>query len=97
VEGLTAVVALLVSHHVLSLLRSRCRVVQRLTDRAPLTIVDDGVISGAALRKAHMTTGDLDTVLREHGVDGVSDAERVVLEPRGAFSVIRSSEAHHCP
>lgn len=54
-------------------------------------VIRDGEALVASLRRAHMTEADLATVLRQHGVNDTPDAELVVLEPRGAFSVIPRS------
>ncbi|HEX3393894.1 MAG TPA: YetF domain-containing protein [Acidimicrobiales bacterium] len=96
VQGLTAVVVLLVCHHSLSILRTRSEFVHRIIDRSPIELVRGGRITTEGLRRAHMTRPDLEMVLREHGVRGLNDAELVMLEPRGAFSVIpRPSHTAH--
>ncbi len=96
VQGVTAVVALLVCHRVLSLLRTQSPLVRRLIDHPPVEIVRDGQVDAAALRHAHLTCGDLETVLREHGLRSAADAELVMLEPRGAFSVV-ARPTFRCP
>jgi uncharacterized membrane protein YcaP (DUF421 family) len=91
VQGLTAVVALLLCHHALSWLRMRSPRVRRLLDRSPIHLVQDGAVDRDALRRAHLTMTDLEMVLREHGVREPADARLVVLETRGAFSVITAT------
>jgi uncharacterized membrane protein YcaP (DUF421 family) len=88
-QGLAAVVTLLLAHNTLSWLRVTWAPVRRLTDRRPLALVHDGNVDTATLRRARLTTDDLGVILRKHGLDDISDAELVVLEPRGAFSVVR--------
>lgn len=89
IQGVAAVLALLASHHILSVLRTRFAGVRRLTDRSPITLAENGTIDRRALRRAHMTDADLATVLREHGVADITEAGLVTLEPRGAFAVVR--------
>jgi uncharacterized membrane protein YcaP (DUF421 family) len=91
VKGATAVAALLLCHHTLSLLRVRSAFLRRIIDRPPTDLVRDGQIIDGRLRRAHMTEMDLDMVLREHGLRSVDEAALVVLEPRGAFSVVPRS------
>jgi uncharacterized membrane protein YcaP (DUF421 family) len=95
-QGLTAVVALLGCHHLLSLLRLRSGLARRITDRPAIELVRGGVVVPEGLRRARMTEGDLDMVLRERGVPSRLDAALVMLESRGAFSVVRE-DANHRP
>lgn len=88
VQGLAALVTLLTIHHLLSWGRLHAGVVRWLTRREPLLLMAHGQPLARGLRQAHMSEEDLYTVLREHGVVRVSDVAAVVLEARGAFSVI---------
>ena len=88
VKGVAAVAALLGCHHALSALRLRSPLARRLIDRQPIELVRDGTVSADGLRRARMTPADLDMVVREHGVATAQQAALVMLEGRGAFSVI---------
>lgn len=88
VRAVAAVVALLASHHLLSVLRTRSSLVARLTDRPAVELIRDGQVSRAGLRRGHLTEADLHMVLREHGISDPAGAKLVVLEARGAFSVL---------
>ncbi len=89
VQGVVAVVALLGAHNVISILRRRFPGTRRLFDRDALVLVRDGRVHDDALRRAHLTVDDLRTVLRERGVPALDEVRLVVLESRGAFSVLR--------
>jgi len=86
---MTAVVTLLASHRFFSWLRLRPRVPRWVLERPPVVLVCAGEVVPGALRRVHLSEGDLNTVLRQHGVRRLGDVDLVVLEPRGAFSVIR--------
>lgn len=90
VQGLTAVVTLLVTHAGLSWGRMHLPRLLRMTEHRALLIVCDGAVLPGALERARLTTGDLYCVLREHGLASIEDAAAVVVEGRGAFSVIRA-------
>lgn len=90
VQGSAAVVALLVTHAALSWGRMHLPRLLRATEQRALLIVSDGAILPGALERAHLTSDDLYCVLREHGVAAIEDVAVVVLEARGAFSVIRA-------
>ena len=92
VKGLTAVVALLCCHHLLSALRLRSPLIRHLTDRPPVVLVRDGEVVAGALRKTNLTLTDLEMVVREHGAAALSHAALVTLESRGAFSVVLAAQ-----
>ncbi len=92
VQGVAAVVSLLVLHGFLSWVRVRSSVARRLLDHRPVVLIRHGEIDHRALRRAHLTHDDLRTALREQGVGTLADVEFAVLEGRGAFSVVRTSE-----
>lgn len=89
-QGVAAVAALLACHRLLSALRVHSPKARRLLDRHPIAVVRDGAEIPGTLRRAHLTTADLEMVLREHGVLRLEDALLVTLESRGAFSVVVS-------
>ena len=90
VQGFAAVVTLLLAHGGLSWGRMHLPRVLRMTEHRALLIVSDGAVVPGALERAHLTPGDLYCVLREHGLASIDDAAAVVVEGRGAFSVIRA-------
>jgi len=90
VQGIVAVLALLLVHNAVSWLRVRAAVFGHVFGRAPVVLVEDGVIDEHALMRVHLTRDDLFAALRERGVGRLSETRLVVLESRGAFSVITS-------
>jgi uncharacterized membrane protein YcaP (DUF421 family) len=88
VQGVTAVVTILVIHHAVSWARVRWSVVRRVVDRSPVILVRDGCVHRDRMRRAHVTNDDLATALRRHGITGTDGARLVVLESRGSFSVV---------
>lgn len=93
VQGMTALVTLLVVHNLLSRLRLRWPWVRSLVERPPRVVVRDGRIDDEAMRRAHLTHDDLYTRLRERGVVRLEDVHLVVLETRGAISIVPSDGA----
>jgi uncharacterized membrane protein YcaP (DUF421 family) len=89
-QGLAAVVTLLAAHAALSWGRRHLPHIVGITERNALLIVSDGVVLPGALERAHLTSDDLACVLREHGVAAIDQVAAVVLEARGAFSVVRA-------
>jgi uncharacterized membrane protein YcaP (DUF421 family) len=88
VQGLAAVVALLLVHNVTSWGRYRWSWFEHLTDRAPIVVVRNGRPVPEGLRRAKITEADLETVLRRRGLSDLRGVRALVLEGKGAFSVI---------
>ncbi len=89
-QGLVVVVTLLLSHNLISAVRLRFPSMRRVFDRDTVVLVSDGRVHEDALHRAHLTVDDLATTLRQHGVGSLADVRSLVLESRGAFSVLRS-------
>lgn len=92
VQGLAALVTLLVVHRIISAARRRSGRLRLWTDGEPLLLVVDGAVRDDGLRRAQMTRADLAVALRERGVRRLDEIEAVVLEARGALSVIRRGD-----
>ncbi len=92
VQGLVATVALLATHNLLSIVRLRFPGSRRILDHRPVVVMRHGRFDEETLRSVRLTHDDIRTVLREHGVGRFSDVALVVLEGRGAFSVIREAD-----
>ena len=53
-------------------------------------LVRDGDVDWAAMRRAHLTQGDLDEDLRRHGITGVDQVAEARLERNGDISVVKA-------
>ncbi len=93
VQGVAAVVALLITHNAISAVRVRFSPARKVFGREAVVLVVAGEVREDALRRAHMTRDDLDTALRERGVASLAEVRMALLESRGAFSVLRT-DAH---
>ena len=89
VQGLVALATLVGLHWLVSMLRLHHGAVRRLVERRPLLLVDRGLVLGDALRRAHLTTEDLVSQLREHDIHGFDEVEAMIYESKGAISILR--------
>jgi uncharacterized membrane protein YcaP (DUF421 family) len=55
----------------------------------PRQIIRDGKVDEAAMRKAELSTGDLEEALRQHGLQTADSVGAAYLERNGAISVIK--------
>jgi uncharacterized membrane protein YcaP (DUF421 family) len=89
VQGLAALVTLLVVHHAVTFARARSPRLKRWVERPPRVLLRDGEVLTDALRREHLTEDDLMRKLREHDVHTLDEVELVVLEAKGGFSILR--------
>ncbi|MDQ6715811.1 MAG: DUF421 domain-containing protein [Actinomycetota bacterium] len=87
-QGMTAIVALVLAHHLVGLLRRRSAAARRLIQRPPTVLVSGGQIDDQALAGVDLTSDDLAAKLRERGVARLEEVDLAVLESDGRVSVI---------
>jgi uncharacterized membrane protein YcaP (DUF421 family) len=85
--GIIGAFALLAINWLLMWLLFRSPKVNQALEGAATTLVKDGVVDEAALRKEAMTLEELTSVLNKNGFDDAAQVESCVLEPNGAFYV----------
>jgi uncharacterized membrane protein YcaP (DUF421 family) len=69
-------------------LRERFPRLRRLLEPEPTILARDVAWLDAAVRSQDLDQEDLETALREHGLERIEDARLVVLEPDGTVSVV---------
>ncbi len=87
---LAAAAAIVAMHWAVSALAVRGRWFSRLAKGEPLLLVSEGRADPDALRRAHMTQGDLEEALRSQGVRDVEGVAEARLERSGRVSVIKT-------
>jgi uncharacterized membrane protein YcaP (DUF421 family) len=92
-EGLTALVLLVVLQLAASWLSVRFGPVRRLLKSQPTLLLRDGEIITEALRKQRVTAGEVHQAIRAEGIGGLGTVAAVVLETDGSFSVIPTQQA----
>jgi uncharacterized membrane protein YcaP (DUF421 family) len=85
---LAAAAAIVAMHWIVSALAVRGRWFSRLAKGEPVLLVSEGRIDPDALRRAHMTEGDLEEALRSQGMSDIEGVAEARLERSGRVSVI---------
>ncbi len=85
---LAAAAAIVAMHWTVSALAMRGRWFSRLAKGEPVLLVSGGHIDTDALRRAHMTEGDLEEALRSQGMSDIESVAEARLERSGRVSVI---------
>ena len=86
-EGLTALLLLIGLQWAVTATSVRSRRVARLVRSEPQLLVHRGETCPDAMRRERITHSELDTVLRSAGLASPDQAQAVVLESDGSFSV----------
>jgi uncharacterized membrane protein YcaP (DUF421 family) len=64
----------------------------RFAEPRVITLVQQGKLQRENLQKELLTEEELKSHLRQNGVDDLNEVERVLLEPNGHISVLRSDQ-----
>ncbi|GAB2602005.1 DUF421 domain-containing protein [Pseudactinotalea suaedae] len=88
VEGVLALVALLVLQAAVAFTISRSQRARRLVTAPPALLLRDGVIIDAALHRHRVAVADVKQAVRQSGEGDLSSVAAVVLESNGRISVI---------
>jgi len=88
IGGLTAALVLLVLNFVVVRGLVSTPLGERLLEGAPTLLVKDGRIIEAGLRREGLARDEVETAIREHGIDDETGVRAAYLEPDGTISVI---------
>ena len=87
---LAAAAAIVAMHWVVSAVAVRWSWFSGLAKGRPEVLVSGGTVDREALRRAHMTDGDLQEALRSQGVSDAADVTEARLERSGRVSVLEA-------
>jgi uncharacterized membrane protein YcaP (DUF421 family) len=91
--GLLAAAVLLVANYLISFLPAHGRVWGRLLGGEPTVLVHNGRFVDRHMRREHVDRDEVLMMIREHGLDSVSEVKLAVLEMDGSISIVpRSSD-----
>jgi uncharacterized membrane protein YcaP (DUF421 family) len=86
--GLVAALALFVVNFIFKKLTIGRPEIAHLIDGDPVLLVYNGQLKAGGLAKAQITIEQLESVIREHGVEDISEVDLAMFEVDGNISVI---------
>jgi uncharacterized membrane protein YcaP (DUF421 family) len=93
--GAIIIVALVLLNFALGWL-DRFGIFHRLLEPEPTLVISNGRYVVRNMRREGVERDELETAIREHGLDGVSQVQMGVLEPDGTISIVgQDSEIGH--
>ena len=87
VGGLILIVALVLANAGISRL-DRIPQLRHLFAAPPAVIIKDGKYLPDVMRREGVDQEEVETAMREHGVDAIKEVQLAVLEPDGSISVV---------
>lgn len=91
-EGGILILTIVFWNYAVDWLGYRFPALQRLTRPAPLLLIKDGKMIYRNMRQEMITTEELDSQLRQQGIDHCSKVRRAYIEGDGSISIIRSDD-----
>lgn len=88
-EGAILVLTIVFWNYLIDWLGFRFPAVQRLTRPPPLLLIEDGRMLPRNMRQEMITKEELNSQLREQGIEHCSDVKRAYIEGDGRISIIR--------
>jgi uncharacterized membrane protein YcaP (DUF421 family) len=90
--GVTAAIVLIVINFAIAVGSVRVPRLQWLVEPPPTALVRNGAIDRRAMRRELVTREELDTAMREHGVDDLGKIRLATLEADGNISIVTQDE-----
>ena len=88
IGGIAAALTLVVIDRLIDGFSQRSDRVRTVLEGEPRILIRNGVMLDKAIREEGVTTGDLMSAVRQHGIAEVEDIDLAVLETNGSISVI---------
>jgi uncharacterized membrane protein YcaP (DUF421 family) len=76
-------------NYLLDLMSFHFPAIRRLVEPPPLALIRDGKLQRKAMRQELISSSELETKLREHGIEKLDDIKVAYLEDDGEISVLR--------
>jgi len=87
-DGLILILTIVFWNFFMDWLALRSKVVERLTFPPPISLFEHARMNPANMRKQFVTTEQLLSMVREHGIDDLSKVKAIYIEGNGHVSVI---------
>jgi uncharacterized membrane protein YcaP (DUF421 family) len=87
--GLVIIATLVVLNFAIGRL-DRLGLFHRLLEAEPTIVVRDGRYLARSMQREGVDREEVETAIREHGLDDISDVKMAVLEPDGTISIVGS-------
>lgn len=88
IGGLAAAATLFIVNFIFGKIFYKSKTLTSLVEGHPMMLIYDGKVISENLRKAEISNEELEAVVREHGVEKISEVNLAILEIDGNISVL---------
>jgi uncharacterized membrane protein YcaP (DUF421 family) len=92
--GLIAVSTFVGLNYILDVLMFKSKKIEKILDGEPQLLAANGKVNRKVQAHENITEEEIESVLREHGLDDLKDVAYAVLETNGQISIIPKGKAH---
>ena len=89
-QGILCFALLVIFQYVITWISVRSSIIQKLIKSEPSLLLYRGEMQQDVMKKERIAEGEILAALRTNGVSAVEDADAVILETDGSFSVIKN-------
>ena len=89
-KGILAFALLILFQYVITWISVRSSVIQKLIKSEPALLLFRGEMQHDVMKKERIAEGEVLAALRTSGISAIEDADAVILETDGSFSVIKN-------
>ncbi len=90
VKGILAFALLVLFQYVVTWISVRSSIIQKLIKAEPAMLLYRGEMQHEVMKQERITEGEILAALRSNGLSAIEDADAVILETDGSFSVIQN-------
>ena len=87
-DGLVLILTIVFWNYAIDWLTVRSRLIERFTHPAPIALAREGSMIPDNMRRQFVTQNQLMSILRQHGIEALSDVKAAYIEGSGHTSVI---------
>lgn len=88
IGGIVSALTLVGAHYLVAFLSFRFKCMEWLVEGSPTVIVSNGIVNQKAMNSEFLTMKELESAMRENGIEDVSRIKKAVLENGGSISII---------
>ncbi len=93
--GIVAATSLFLVNFILKLFTFKNKKISSLINDQPVVLIHNGKVNSENLEREKLTVEELESAVREHSIESVSEVKLAMLEPDGNISIVSNDHKYH--
>lgn len=93
--GLIAAISLFIANYILKKITFKNKNLKHIFNTEPVLLIHNGKVNNKNLDAEELTMAELETAIREHGIESVKNVKLAMIEPDGNISIISNDQSLH--